>query len=191
MTGHKAYQHYLALKKHFNEDKYSVFDKPRVEIPEAIFIKRNERWLWEKFAEGKSGPELMTFMVANMAKGHDSFIFDMEKAEELSTQWLRAEQSVTRLFELELESIHSLCPDSKKLLEFNGPTPPGLLQLYLGGRVSLHTMVLLNSHLNYLDDWKGSMSFLFENEIRRIDKSQRFIKFNKDRIKKVIEQFDI
>lgn len=194
MNGHRAFQHYLALKKHFTEDRYSVFDAPRVFVPEATFLKRNEHYLWEKFAARfTSVPELMTYMIANIAAGHDNFVFDQEAGDRNFTTWTKRSQSATHLLEMELENVQDFAVKRKipvsALLQFQGASPPLLLNMYLGGHICLQSMVILNSELNYLKDWKGSMSFLFEDQIRRLDKSQRFVKFNKDRVKKVIESF--
>jgi len=190
VNGHRAYQHYLALKKHYTVDKYSVFQEPRVPVPEATYLKRNDHYLWEKFAKlFHSTPEVMTFMIANFAAGNESFVHNMEVANDHFIKWQKNSQSITHLFQSELDFIQTHCKDSTHLLEFQGASPPALLNMYLGRHVSIQTMVILNAYLNYLKGWKGSMSFLFENEIRRIDKSQGFVKFNKERVQKVIESF--
>lgn len=194
MNGHRAFQHYLALKKHFTEDRFSVFDNPRVLVPEDKFLKRNEHYLWEKFAgRFTSTPELMTYMIANFAAGNDNFIFNQEQADSNFITWSKRSQSATHLLEMELENVLEFARKrnipSSALMQFQGASPPLLLNMYLGGHICIHSMVILNSELNYLKDWKGSMSFLFEDQIRRLDKSQRFVKFNKERVQKVIESF--
>lgn len=193
MNGHRACQHYHALKKHFSTDKYDVFKEPRVMIPEDSFFKQKERFLYDKLASNFESKELLEFMVANFVYGYEGFVYDPAPGIENYKTWLKNKQMISRLFEEEMLKVDQYCEDkgytSGKLLSFDGPNPPPLLKMFLGKFVSIETMVIADSYLNYLTEWKGSMSFLFTDEIRRIDKSRRFIKFDKERTDKVIESW--
>lgn len=192
MNGHRAYQHYIALKSHYSKDAFSVFETPLVPIPEATFLKRNDRGLWDKLARDY-GTEILNFMVSNMAYGNTGFLYNPEDSHMYYTNWIRTKQSITKVFEDEVTAIAetsiNLKIPSDKLLNFDSVSPPALLNMYLGKHVSLETMVILNSELNYINDWKGQMSSFFTDEIRRIDKSQKFIKFNKEKVREIIASF--
>lgn len=195
MNGHRAFQHYLALKKHFSTDKYDIFEKPRVDIPEEVFNKRNDRKLWDHLtAVHPSTPFLMDFMVANFAYGLPGFVYEIEAATENHKTWQKRRQSRIYTFETDAHIIADMLTEHKisqsSFINFNGPSPPLLLNMFLGKRIGLETMVILNDGLGYIDQWKGQMSFFFENEIRRIDKSQRFIRFNKEMVKDGIEAIE-
>jgi hypothetical protein len=195
VNGLRVYQHYLALKKHYTNDKYDVFTSPRVPVPEGTFAKRNDRKLWDAFAARfAKAPDVMDYMVANFAYGNPSFFWDSESGDANHAIWKGNKQKITYLFEGDLNTIRSFvekCSGEVDVINFDGSTPPHLLNLFLGKKISLESMVILNSGLGYIDQWKGQFSTLpfFTDEIRRIDKSQRFIKFNKDHVKSELESF--
>jgi hypothetical protein len=180
MNGHRAYQHYLALKKHFTTAKYNVFEEPRVKIPEATFLKRNDRALWDKLAQSMEPKEVLDYMVANFLYCHPSFIYDREKADANYALYLNHRGKTTYLFETEYSEL-DLADD--KLYE---GCPPELLNMFLGGRVSLETLCILSNYRDFLDDWESTTLGLFEETIRHIKKSRRFIKFNKERVERVL-----
>lgn len=183
MTGYRAVQHYLALKKHFNSDKYNFFNTPRVDLPEAAYLKRRDRVLWEVLAQKYStSVAIIPYMVSNFAYGNPNFLYDGEIAIANHTTWVKNQQSITRLFENDLCKIAEEKDkgfSNQDMMNFVGMEPPHILNMFLGKHISLETMVILNSEINYINEWKSQMSSFFENEIRLIDKSQKFIKFNK------------
>lgn len=170
----------MALKKHFTTAKYDVFKEPRVKIPEATFLKRNDRFLWDKLAQDMQPKELLDFMVANFLYQNYTFIYDMPKAQECYTKYLKNRGMLTYLFENE---VSSLDVNDEGLL--NG-CPPGLLSSFLGGRVSIETLCILSNYSEFLDDWEVTTLGLFEETIRHIQKARRFIKFNSEKIEKIL-----
>jgi hypothetical protein len=180
MNGHRAYQHYLALKKHFTTAKYNVFEEPRVKIPEATFMKRNDRALWEQLAQSKEPKEVLDYMVANFLYGNPNFLYDKETAEANYTRYLGNRGRTTYMFWTEYEELDLADPAL-----YEG-CPPDLLNMYLGGRVSLETLCILSNYRDFLDDWESTTLGLFEETIRHIKKSRRFIKFNKERVEQVL-----
>jgi len=62
-----------------------------------------------------------------------------------------------------------------------GTSEPDLFQLYLGKHITLETLIILDNHHPFLDNWKTNLGSLFSDEIRRVIKARPFVKF--DRIK--------
>jgi hypothetical protein len=77
------------------------------------------------------------------------------------------------------------------IFHFTSNSYPGILKLFLGKQISIETVRILDDMLNVVEKWKEntSMVFLWENDIRRIDKSKGFVKYDKERIVKVFASF--
>jgi len=107
MTGFKAFRYYLALKLHFNNDKYNVFEnKGNIKYSYENFNSRNDRHIFEKLARKfDTDKDLIQFLVANFAYGHDNMIFAIEEANEYYLEWQKRKQSISRIFKDDLNSI--------------------------------------------------------------------------------------
>ena len=66
MTGFKAFRYYIAVKLHFNNKNFNVFEnKGHVKGSYAAFNARNDKYLFEKLARRFSkDQELIQFLVA-------------------------------------------------------------------------------------------------------------------------------
>lgn len=66
-----------------------------------------------------------------------------------------------------------------------------ILKLFLGGQISLETVRILDDLKPMVETWKNntSMVLLWENELRRIEKSKGFVKYDSDKVSKVFNDF--
>lgn len=189
MNGYRAYQHYLALKKHFTTEKFNVMETPRVLIPEATFVKRNDRWLWEKLAQTLPGPELLEYMVANVAMGFPGFVYDHAQAGSNYNAWIKNKQSRTRNFENAASIICDELDSARTLeawFEFDGHSPPILLNKLMSGEFPLDVVSIFDQSMGLSEKWEKVNSSLFAEQLLLIKKVKPFVKFNKEKISTVI-----
>ena len=74
----------------------------------------------------------------------------------------------------------------KQLYESSGI--PEIFKLYLGGYVTIETMVILDHYANYLAN-NSQINLLLGEEYLRIEKCKGFIKFDKDKLLQVYLNF--
>ena len=68
---------------------------------------------------------------------------------------------------------------------------PSILNLYLGKQIGIETLRIIDDFENLLGTWKqhSSMLLLWENEIRKVEKIRGFVKYDKDKVLTVFNQF--
>lgn len=197
MDGFKAYKYYMAIKLHFTKDNFDVFkNRGNVKGTREAFNARNDRYIFEKLARKYPvDKDIIQFFVANFSVGNDAVIYAHEEAEENLIQWNRRKQSITKIFADDLNKIlmdfykRKIKPDS--IFNFTLNQYPSILNLYLGKQISLETVRIIDDMNPIIEVWKenSSMLLLWENEIRRIQKSKGFVKYDHNKVSNVFNQF--
>ena len=196
ITGFRCYKYYIAIKLHFTKDNYNVFEtRGNVKGSEQAFIARNDRYLFERIArKHQTDREVIKYFVANFSYGNDAVVYNENDAEDNLQEWNRRRESLTRIFENDLNEVilqkEKQGLSRKQVFEFNLDSPPLLLKMYLGGKVTIETMFLLNKINGYLQLWHNNSSMLlWEEEIRRIEKCEGFVKFNESKLSPIYASF--
>jgi hypothetical protein len=197
MTGFKAFRYYLALKLHFNNDKYNVFEnKGNIKYSYENFNSRNDRHIFDKLARKfNTDKELIQFLVSNFAYGHDNMIFAVEEANEYYLEWQKRKQSITRIFKDDLNTIelesqkHALSLD--QIINFTLNQYPSIIKLYLGKKITIESISILNDLLDFIPTWKKNPScmVILESDIRKIEKIKGFVKYEQEKIKPIFNEF--
>lgn len=197
MTGFQAYQYYLAVKLHFTNDKFDVFDNPHVKYTQETFEKRNDKLLFEKLSRKyPKDHELIQFFVSNFAYGHNSVVYEEDDAKTCLFEWNKRRESITRVLEDDTQKIILFAEKNKlnkeQLLYFTKGEPPVIFSLFLGEHISIESVRIIDDYFHMIDEWrKESFISLWEDDMRRIYKLKRFVKYNKERVDKVINQFTL
>ena len=195
MDGYKAWKFYMAVKLHFTTNKYNVFNnRGHVKGARDTFYARNDRFIFERLA--RKFPierDLIQYFVANFAYGNVEVVYEPSVGETHLITWNKRKQSISQVFEndlhtillhLEKEGLHE-----KHLYERTGGDVPELFKLYIGGYVTVETMVILNSLTDYLSAMKLQINLLWSTECLIIEKCSGFIKFDKERLLQVYDKF--
>ena len=195
ITGFRCYKYYISIKLHFTKDNYNVFEtRGNVKGSEQAFITRNDRYLFERIArKHQTDREVIKFFVANFSYGNDAVVYNENDAEDNLQEWNRRKESLTRVFENDLNEVvlqkekNNL--SRKQIFEFNLDSYPLLLKMYIGKKVTIETMFLLNKLDGYLNLWHNSSMLLWEEERRRIEKCEGFVKFDAPKLSQIYNNF--
>ena len=187
-----AYRCYLALKNHFTKDKYDYHKyRGKVRATNEAFYKRKDRFWFEKFARQKNDKEIEEFFVSNFIYSTDPstvWIGEMIKEGEGRYQeWQKKVQSLTYVFKEETESLF----ENKKIddmFDCSKGHPP-ILKSYLGGDISLESMVIYDRILGYGKDFdKRLKDPVWESVSRKIKKYSPFLNIDVSRYKKILKE---
>ena len=188
-----AYRCYLSLKNHFTKDHYDYI-KYRGNTRAAVqaFYKRKDRFWFEKFARSKNDKEVEEFFVSNFIYSTDPatmWIGEMIKEGEGRYQeWQKKVQSLSYIFK---EETSSLFADDNfgAMFAVDPPRHPTILKEYLGGKVSLETMVICDRILEYRKDWDKKLDDpVWETVSRKIKKYSPFLNIDVPRYKKILKE---
>ena len=187
-----AYRCYLALKNHFTKDHYDYIKyRGKTRASNAAFYKRKDRFWFEKFARQKNDKEIEEFFVSNFIYSTDPstmWIGEMIKEGEGRYQeWQKKVQSLTYIFKEETESVF----ENKKIddmFDCSKGHPP-ILKIYLGGDISLESMVIYDRILGYGKDFdKRLKDPVWETVSRKIKKYSPFLNIDVSRYKKILKE---
>jgi hypothetical protein len=197
VDGFKAYKYYIAIKLHFSKDNFDVFkNRGAVKGTREAFNARNDRYIFEKLARKYPvDKDIIQYFVANFAYGSDSVVYSQDDAESNLIEWTRRKESITKIFSDDCSTIlmdaykKKLKESSVKNFTFN--QYPSILTLYLGKQISLETLRIIDDFEPVIETWKSnsSMILLWENEIRRVDKSRGFVKYDSQKVQSIYQSF--
>jgi hypothetical protein len=197
MDGFKAYRYYLALKLHFTSEKFNVFEnRGNVKGSREAFEARNDRYIFEKLAR-KIGNDrdIIQFFVANFAYGNESAIYAGQEADDNLAEWNKRKQSVTKIFIDDLASLLTYVEINKlptsSIFGFNFNEYPAALKLFLGNKISIETLVIINELDHIVEHWldNPTVHHIWNNEFLRIKKLTGFVKYDKDKLRKIFTHF--
>ena len=187
-----AYRCYLSLKNHFTKDKYDYHKyRGKVRATNAAFYKRKDRFWFEKFARQKDDKEIEEFFVSNFIYSTDPgtvWIGEMIKeGEGRYTEWKKKVQSLTYIFKEEASTIF----EDKKvddMFDCSKGHPP-ILKSYLGGDISLESMVIYDRILGYGKDFDKKLKDpVWETVSRKIKKYSPFLNIDVSSYKKILKE---
>jgi len=187
-----AYKQYLALKNHFTKEKYDYHKycgKSRATV--QSFYKRKDRFWFEKLARNKDDKEVVDFFISNFITCTDPsklWIGELiREGEGRYTDWKKRNQSMSYVFKEEMESIL----DNENLDSIfelkNGH--PIILKKYLGGDISIETLVICDRILGFRKDLDSHLQDpVWETVSMRMKKYSPFLNIDVFRYKKLLKQ---
>ena len=192
MMAEDAYRCYLALKNHFTKEKYDYHKyRGKVRATNKSFYKRKDRFWFEKFARQKNDKEVEEFFVSNFIYSTDPgtmWIGEMIKeGENRYIDWKKKIQSLSYIFK---EEVNSLFEQNTLNEVFDCSTGhPPILKSYLGGDISLETLVICDRILEYRKDWDKKLDDpVWETVSRKIQKYSPFLNIDVPKFKKILKE---
>ena len=188
-----AYRCYLALKNHFTKDHYDYYKyggKTRATV--QAFYKRKDRFWFEKFARQKNDKEVEEFFVSNFVSSTDPSTmwigYMIKNGEARYVDWKKKVQSLSYTFKEETNSVFS-DNNFDAMFYIDGSRHPDILKEYLGGKVSLETMVICDIILEYVKEWDKRLNDpVWETVSRKIKKYKPFLNIDVPHYKKILKE---
>ena len=152
MTPYQVYCEYLAQKSHFSNVNYDYFKyNKKVRATITSFNRRSDKYWFEKTSRKYNDKEVVDFLVSNfVAADSPSNLWIgsiINSGERTYQEWMRRQQSLTYLFK---EQSNELLSNNELESVFNcSKGHPILLKRYLGGDVSLETLVIFEKIFSF------------------------------------------
>ena len=188
-----AYRCYLSLKNHFTKDHYDYHKYGgKTRATRQAFYKRKDRFWFEKFARQKTDKEVEEFFVSNFVSSTDPgtmWIGDMIKnGEARYVDWKKKVESLSYNFKEETSSVFA-DGNFDAMFYVDGSRHPDILKEYLGGKVSLETMVICDRILGYREEWDKKLDDpVWETVSLKIKKYKPFLNIDVFRYKKILQK---
>ena len=187
-----AYRCYISLKSHFTKESYD-YHKVGVltRVKKETFYKRKDRFWFEKFSRQKNDKEVVDFFVSNFVSTTDPsrmYIGELVKnGEERYVDWKKRTQSLSYVFKEESEYLFK----DKKVDEVFDCSKghPIILKKFLGGNISLETLVIYDRILGYGNNFDKKLKDpVWETVSKRVRKYTPFLNIDVFRYKKILKE---
>lgn len=169
----EAYTNYIAITQHFTS-KYDFFQYGgKIKSSEAAFDKRRDRSLFARLA--KEHDPIGVMAAAYIFCPKKPYLTDMTR--ENYQELVRYRKNGEYLFQNDLKKLKREFNDNFSVDNSGGV--PYILQLYMNGDVSIHTLCVFESLLDMDKKWKKSPNYLiFESMMFKVVKSLPFFEID-------------
>ena len=174
MTPIDVYLMYCALKAHFGNKNYDYFKyEGKTRVSRDSFYKRKDRSFFTKLSKKYTKHEdIRDYLVSNFIierEGYVAKFTDMNYED-----WSIRQYDFCSTF---IREMRPLVKNFEPLFEVKDNTHPKLLQEYLGKRVSLETLIVLDKLLDFIKKWDKKMEedFIWINVRKLIKNYQGFL----------------
>ncbi len=184
--GFTAYKTYVALRAHFTGNYDFIKYSGKMKINEASFLKRRDRFFFAKI-ERNYKDNLVNFFVASFVNDSSSWSGSLtgDKAQNVYQEWNRKISSLSYIFSEEIIHLSEL-GSFPVCYRCDSVDHPILLKEYLGGRISIETMCIINSIVSF-NRWK--LDDIIWDEVKTlIDNYTPFLNIDKPRYAKIMRE---
>ena len=193
MTPIDIYLMYCAMKAHFGKGKYDFVQyEGKTKVSRDSFYKRKDRYFFARLAKKYDDPKVIqNWLLSNFGKDRKGYIANF--TDENYDSWRLKREGFFDMFVVEM---HPLMVEFEPLFEVNGNNHPKLLKEYLGKRVSIETMIVLEVLVDYCKNWDKHLSddIVWQDTRKLMNDYKRFLTIDprkyKMKLLKLIEEFD-
>ena len=186
-----VYLMYCAMKAHFGKSDYDFVDyKGKTKIKRESFYKRKDRSFFAKLSRKyKTEEELKNYLISNFIKDKKGYIANFN--DEIYNSWKLKRQGFFDLFELEMKPLVESFED---LFVVENKQHPKLMKEFLGGRISLETLIIMDELVNFDPNWNRELEddIIWLDLRNLMDNYERFLTIDREQYKirllKLIEE---
>ena len=171
LRGFDVYKTYLALKRHFNSDRYNYFNysfKNRgVSARYTTYQNRNDVFYFENLAKDlKKHDEVESFLVSNFVYNSSMWVGEMygDEAKRTHNDWKKRFESLTYRFKEDVNTLYDLINNFNnsglglklgfdRIFTVEEGQHPVLLEQILGKHINLESAIIMNQILGFTENW--------------------------------------
>jgi len=190
-SGYGAYQLFLALRTHFHNAKYDFFKfQGKLRSNKETYLKRNDKYFFEKVAKDYNVTELRDFFIANFLKDK-IYITELldEDAHRNFMEYQRRRQSLSYLFADELDRVFgNSITDPFRLVSGQYPN---IVNMYLGGTISPETITIIGDFIPFspkFDKYLGETDPIWSKISLKLTKYRPFLKYDREKFKHILKE---
>lgn len=181
MSPFKAYEMYMHLKLHFTSDKYDVRKYPMKRMTMASFEKTRIKFKLFKLTQKYNDIQLREYFISNFLNGDKYGGMYGANAEDVMLDWQKRVQGLTYHYTQDILHLQERGVETPEMA-WSGDSHPLIAMEYLGKRISLETLVILDKLYNYrpVVDERLTDDFMWKPISRLMYKYEPFLKFSKE-----------
>ena len=177
-----TYLMYCALKAHFGKTDYDfVTYHGKTRIKRDSFYKRKDRGFFVKISRKyKTEENVKNYFVSNFIKDGKGYVSNF--SDENYEEWKDKRANFYNQFVLE---IRPFVKNFNPLFVIKDDEHPILLKEYLGKRVSLETLIILDELVEFTKTWNKKLSedYIWQDIKKLMNNYKRFLTLDKNKYK--------
>ena len=191
-TGFAAYALFNSIKLHFTTKSYDYFKyNGKTSVTKDTFVKNKGKYQFYKLSRKYSLDELKDYYVSNFIKNNVSWVGELmgPDGEEIYTKWQKRTQSLTYLFENDMNKILD-SNDAEELLRVKEGQYPLLYDMLSHEDITIESFVILNDILNFFPMWKRKIQddIIWPTFCLKCEKYTPFVEYDKDKFKSILRE---
>ena len=145
-----VYLMYCAMKAHFGKTDYNFIKYGgKSRVSRNSFFKRKDRYFFVKLSKKyKTENEIRNYFVSNFMMEQRGYVANFN--DENYEKWQNRQNNFHDIFTNE---IQPMIQDFNSLFEIKKSEHPKLMKEYLGKRISLETLIILDELVEYSKKW--------------------------------------
>ena len=145
-----VYLMYCAMKAHFGKTDYNFIKYGgKSRVSRNSFFKRKDRYFFVKLSKKyKTENEIRNYFIANFMMEQRGYVANFN--DENYEKWQNRQNNFHDIFTNE---IQPMIQDFNSLFEIKKSEHPKLMKEYLGKRISLETLIILDELVEYSKKW--------------------------------------
>jgi len=192
LNGYDLYCTYQAIKLHFTSENYNFFHYDgKTKVSVEAFQKRRDKFLFHRLARKYRDEEMVPFLVSNFVYSDGNWTKSLleEEAEETYRNWKRTTDSMSKVYQEDLQKIATK-ETFNDLFKVEDGQFPKLLVAFLQKDVTIETMVILNNIFDFIRIWDKKISddIIYPKVSRKIRKYGSFLAVNVDKYKTLTKE---
>ena len=169
---------YCALKAHFNRKDYDFPTyKGKSRVSRDSYWKRKDKIFFLKLSRKYDNyDDIKDYFVANFVATRSGYVADF--TDENYENW---KEKRTNFYDIFAEEIQPFVENFNPIFKVKKSEHPLLLKEYLGKRVSLETLIILDELLDFTKSWNRNMSedYIWYDVNKLLQKYKRFLTIDK------------
>lgn len=190
--GYEAFTLYHGLKLHFSGKYDFIKYNGKTNVNKDQFMLRKDKFSFYKLSRKYKREELFGFYISNFLINTNIWVGDLmqDEADQEYKKWLKTQQSLSYIFEQNLNYIFDLVEIPEELLKVVDGQYPLLYNEYLQGKVNLETIIILNDIMNFFPMWQKKVTddIVFPDFITKCEKYKPFLNYDKEKFKSKIKE---
>lgn len=186
MKGLEAYRMYLAMRNHFRSKTYNFLKSPYSKAKPETYDKRKDKYFFVKLSRKYDEKQLAQFYLSNFLADNCEWIGAMSaNGERNYIEYQKRIQSLSYMFRSDAEVMREVCDDFDCL--FRGSPHPTLIKLWLGKKINLESVVIMEKIFDFVKDVKATDP-VWETCRQKITKYVPLLEVDTTKHKKVLQQ---
>lgn len=183
---------YLALKNHFTRDSYDFFKyHGKTHATKESFMNRRDRLQFQRLSKRYTADQMRDFLVANFLHDDKIWVGNLleDEAETRYHEYMKRKQSLSYMFNNELDKLISIAGNIKALFKLHDGTLP-LLTLHYQNEASLETLALLDHFVDYFNKFDDRLKddYLWSKLRMKCKKLLPFMEFDRNKMKGILKE---